>query len=145
MAFDRLCWHIFCHNSSLRAQFLSIFGKKALIDQKFSFIDHMQPMFLARNKCYRQMQNHFFVCLLSHLYWGTWVPLACEQQTHFRSSLLSLRREEKRSDDRKCVCCSQANGPPAPFGTKMTDPPLKQGWKLHDPPPTIKTWIFGFS
>ena len=29
--------------------------------------------------------------------------LACEQQTHFRSSLLSLR-----SDDRKCVCCSQA-------------------------------------
>ena len=47
--------------------------------------------------------------------------LAREQQTHFRSSLLSLsllppsfspspsaifRRE--RSDDRKCVCCSQA-------------------------------------
>ena len=32
--------------------------------------------------------------------------LACEQQTHFRSSLLSLR---KRSDDRKCVCCSQAS------------------------------------
>ena len=31
--------------------------------------------------------------------------LACEQQTHFRSSLLSLR---ERSDDRKCVCCSQA-------------------------------------
>ena len=23
-----------------------------------------------------------------------------------------------------------------PFGTKMTDPPLKQGWKLHDPPPS---------
>ena len=32
--------------------------------------------------------------------------VACEPQTHFRSSLLSLRRE--RSDDRKCVCCSQA-------------------------------------
>ena len=30
--------------------------------------------------------------------------IACEQQTHYRSSL--LRRE--RSDDRKCVCCSQA-------------------------------------
>ena len=65
--------------------------KKALLDQKFSFIDHRQPMFLARNKCYRQIQNQFFVCLLSHLYWGTWVPLACEKQTHFRSSLLSLR------------------------------------------------------
>ena len=32
------------------------------------------------------------------------LALACEQQTHFRSSL--LRRQ--RSDDRKCVCCSQA-------------------------------------
>ena len=32
--------------------------------------------------------------------------LACEQQTHFRSSLAIFRRE--RSDDRKCVCCSQA-------------------------------------
>ena len=26
--------------------------------------------------------------------------------------------------------------PPPPFGTKMTDLPLKQGWKLHDPPPS---------
>ena len=26
--------------------------------------------------------------------------------------------------------------PPPPFGTKTTDPPLKQGWKLHDPPPS---------
>ena len=25
---------------------------------------------------------------------------------------------------------------PPSFGTKMTDPPLKQGWKLHDPPPS---------
>ena len=33
--------------------------------------------------------------------------LACEAQTHFRSSLLSLRASE-RSDDRKCVCASQA-------------------------------------
>ena len=32
--------------------------------------------------------------------------VACEQQTYFRSSLLSLRRE--RSDDRKYVRCSQA-------------------------------------
>ena len=30
--------------------------------------------------------------------------LACEQQTHFRSSL-----NRERSDDRKCVCCSQAS------------------------------------
>ena len=67
------------------------------------------------------------------------VTLACEQQTHFRSSLLSLRKiafdligqhqnkrfhvteivlplgfadaifRRERSDDRKCVCCSQAN------------------------------------
>ena len=33
---------------------------------------------------------------------------------------------------------------PPPFGTKMTNPPLKQGWKLHDPLPSIKTWMFGF-
>ena len=35
---------------------------------------------------------------------------ACEQQTHFWSSLLSLRKiaifQRERSDDRKCVCCS---------------------------------------
>ena len=40
------------------------------------------------------------------------IKLACEQQTHFRSSLLSLRKiaifRRERSDDRKCVCCSQA-------------------------------------
>ena len=36
--------------------------------------------------------------------------IACEQQTHFRSLLLSLRKiaSAKRGDDRKCVCCSQA-------------------------------------
>ena len=38
--------------------------------------------------------------------------LACEAQTHFRSSLLSLRKiaifRRERSDDRKCVCASQA-------------------------------------
>ena len=27
--------------------------------------------------------------------------------------------------------------PPPPYGTKMTDQPLKQGWKLHDPPPSL--------
>ena len=32
---------------------------------------------------------------------------------------------------------------PPPFGTKMTDPPLKKGWKMHDPP-QVKTWMFGF-
>ena len=39
--------------------------------------------------------------------------VACEQQTHFRSSLLSLRKiaifQRERSDDRKCVCCSLAS------------------------------------
>ena len=38
--------------------------------------------------------------------------IACEQQTHFRSSLLSIRKiaifQRERSDDRKCVCSSQA-------------------------------------
>ena len=39
--------------------------------------------------------------------------IACDQQqTHFRSSLLSLRKiaifRRERTDDRKCVCCSQA-------------------------------------
>ena len=29
----------------------------------------------------------------------------------------------------------KTHDPPPPFGTKMTDPPLKQDWKLHDPPP----------
>ena len=38
---------------------------------------------------------------------GVTLLLACEQQTHFRSSLLSLRKIQ-RSDDQKCVCCSQA-------------------------------------
>ena len=38
------------------------------------------------------------------------MTVACEQQTHFRSSLLSLQKifSEERIDDRKCVCCSQA-------------------------------------
>ena len=39
--------------------------------------------------------------------------VACEQQTHFRSSLLSLRKiaifQRERGDDRKCVCCSLAS------------------------------------
>ena len=38
----------------------------------------------------------------------------------------------------------KTHGLPPPFGTKMTNPPLKQGWKLHDPLPSIKTWMFGF-
>ena len=40
------------------------------------------------------------------------ILLACEQQMHFRSALLSLRKiavfRRERGDDRKCVCCSQA-------------------------------------
>ena len=52
--------------------------------------------------------------------------LACEQQTHFRSSLLSLRRE--RSDDRKCVGCSQASKQQAiikkiQFHSETNEPP----------------------
>ena len=40
-------------------------------------------------------------------YAGVWV--ACKAQTHFRPSLLSLRKiRRERSDDRKCVCASQA-------------------------------------
>ena len=34
--------------------------------------------------------------------------VAYEQQTHFQSSLLSLIFRRERSDDQKCVCCSQA-------------------------------------
>ena len=49
--------------------------------------------------------NFFFASVTFHI--------ACEQQTHFRSSPLSLRKIailiwRERSDDRKCVCCSQA-------------------------------------
>ena len=40
--------------------------------------------------------------------YATCAIVACEQQTHFRSSLLSLRKIE-RNDDRKYVCCSQAS------------------------------------
>ena len=55
----------------------------------------------------QQLLDEFFVI--------SGIIIACEQQTHFRSSLLSpfekyiniFRRE--RSDDRKCVCCSQAS------------------------------------
>ena len=39
--------------------------------------------------------------------------VACEQQTPFRSSLLSLRKiaifQRERGDDRKCFCCSLAS------------------------------------
>ena len=47
--------------------------------------------------------------LVGHSLWN----VACEQQTHFRSSLLSLPPKNsyfnlERSDDRKSVCCSQA-------------------------------------
>ena len=42
-------------------------------------------------------------------------PLAREAQTHFRLSLLSIRKiaifRRERSDDRKCVCASQATQP----------------------------------
>ena len=38
--------------------------------------------------------------------------IACEQQTHFWSSFLSLRKkaifQRERSDHRKCVCCNQS-------------------------------------
>ena len=34
------------------------------------------------------------------------VTIACEQQTHFRRRFSPSEKE--RSDDRKCVCCSQA-------------------------------------
>ena len=38
------------------------------------------------------------------------LDLACEQQTYFRSSLLSPRKiRREKSDDRKYVCCSQAS------------------------------------
>ena len=41
------------------------------------------------------------------------LAVACEPQTHFRSSLLSFRKiaifRRERSDDRKCVCGSQAS------------------------------------
>ena len=52
------------------------------------------------------------VCQKNSLFTWTGAAVACEQQTHFRSSLLSLRKiaifRRERSDDRKCVCGSQA-------------------------------------
>ena len=57
--------------------------------------------------------------------------LACEQQTHFRSPLLSLppsifRRE--RSDDRKCVCGSQASLLLRRFVFRMAEASAKREW-----------------
>ena len=44
---------------------------------------------------------------------ATYNEVAYEQQTHVRSSLLYIFRRES-SDDRKCVCCSQANNKVTP-------------------------------
>ena len=52
--------------------------------------------------------------VLQHYCKTGWI-VACEQQTHFRSSLhlppknSTLFFEGRWSDDRKCVCCSQAS------------------------------------
>ena len=58
------------------------------------------------------MQNSPFSCSVSTQFDNFCGNVACEQQTHFRSSLLSLRKiaifRRETSDDRKCVCCSQA-------------------------------------
>ena len=55
-------------------------------------------------RCQRFTYQPIVFCVVrpTHISLGL-AMLACEQQTHFRSSLLSLF-----SDDRKCVCCSQA-------------------------------------
>ena len=59
---------------------------------------------LLTARCQRFTHQPIVFCLVrpTHISLGL-AMLACEQQTHFRSSLLSLF-----SDDRKCVCCSQA-------------------------------------
>ena len=59
---------------------------------------------LLRVRCQRFTHQPIVFCVVrpTHISLGL-AMLACEQQTHFRSSLLSLF-----SDDRKCVCCSQA-------------------------------------
>ena len=44
---------------------------------------------------------------------ATYNEVTYEQQTHFRSPLLFIFRRE-RSDDRKCVCCPQANNKVTP-------------------------------
>ena len=53
------------------------------------------PIYILK---YKKMTTFFFLHVEG--------SVACQQQMHFRSSLLSLRR----SDDRKCVCCLQAKG-----------------------------------
>ena len=40
---------------------------------------------------------------MCQVYRSAWSNVACEAQTHFRSSLLSLRKNK-----RKCLCASQA-------------------------------------
>ena len=47
----------------------------------------------------------------------TTAQVVCERKTHFRWSLLSLRKffRRERGDDRKCVCCSQATAQVLPL------------------------------
>ena len=70
-------------------------------------------------------------------------PVACEQQTHFRSSLHSLRKIatfwRERSDNRKCVCCSQARAPVACAQT----PPSAPSPPPPPPPPLRKKRVRG--
>ena len=69
--------------------------------------------------CHNLLFTNFFLCdpdlmpCSIYNYQVTTGDLACEQQMHFRSSLLSLQKKifrRERSNDRKCVCCSQATG-----------------------------------
>ena len=61
------------------------------------------------------------------------LQLACEPQTHFRSSLLSLRKiaifRRERGDDRKCVCGSQASLQPAKSTKMASGEGSRKPWK----------------
>ena len=91
--------------------------RKILLDQSVSF-HHLVPALvriskkLSKNKWIRRLKTRLSAnreqsesrsdCSGWKSLKSTW-RLACEQQTYFR---------RERSDDRKCVRCSQANGRP---------------------------------
>ena len=89
------------------AQMINSFPWLTIIDHKVQIrspVSEQWRRYLenpAWRSCYSSYNRNFLK--------GGTCPLACEQQTHFRSSLLSLRKNG--SDDPKCVFCSQATRP----------------------------------
>ena len=81
--------------------------------------------------------HEFFFYRAQALHDYCWFSLpCCEQQTHFRSSLLSLR---KIAIFRKCVCCSQARFSHDVTKIQTTKLSILQRFYFHDVLEQLKT------